>query len=102
MVAANEIEPELFVFFADDDAYSHVAGVDDLRIYPSNKAEAVSQERPFYRAAHVELVLHSQPLAVSAAAGIQARLALVNRDWGAIGTAPFGGVDTFIYDSREP
>jgi hypothetical protein len=102
VVSSHGIEPELFVFGVNEDDYSHVAGIDDLRVYPGNRAEAVAQDLLFYRRSSMEMKFHTQPRAAQASEGIQARLAQVNREWGSLGVVPFGGVETFVYDSAEP
>ena len=101
VTAASGIDRELFVFFVTDGAYSHVATISDLTLYPNNRADAVANDILFYRDSRTELVLSSQIVASNASSSAQARLARVNLDWGALGTAPFGGVETFIYDSAE-
>ena len=99
---ANEIEPELFVFNVSDDAYSHVAAFRDLQIYPNSKAKAQAEDALFYRSTKIQLIFTDQERAYNAATGIQARLKRANADWGSSKTTPFGGVETFVYDSREP
>ena len=102
VVASYGIDRELFVRSTDDDAYSHVATIGDLRGYPNNKATAQARNLDFYRATAAELIFTSQAVAAVASAQIQGRLMHVNRDWGALGGAPFGGVETFVYDSDAP
>jgi hypothetical protein len=101
VVAANGIEPELFCYSVSDDSYSHVAALDDLRLYPAGRAQALADYALFYRRANMDKVFTTSSAAARASAGIQARLARVNRDWGLSQTAPFGGVETFVYDSEE-
>lgn len=102
VVAANGIEPELFCYSVSDDSYSHVAALDDLRRYPAGRAQALADYVLFYRTASMEKVFPTSTAAAAASAGIQARLQRVNSDWGLSQTAPFGGVDTFVYDSEDP
>jgi hypothetical protein len=102
VIAANSIEPELFVFDVTEDKYQHVAALNDLAIYPNNKAAALANDVMFYRASSMEYVASNQIQAAAAAQAIQVRLRLVNRGWGAVDTTAFGGVDTFVYDSAEP
>jgi hypothetical protein len=102
VVAANGIEPELFCYSVSDDAYSHVASLEDLRLYPAGRAQAMADYALFYRTASMSKSFSTSAAAAAASSGIQVRLQRVNRDWGLSRTAPFGGVDTFVYDSEDP
>lgn len=101
VVGAAQIEPQLFVFRTDTDQYLYVATVNDMKAYPPSKAQAQAEDSLFYRASSMTLVFSEQTVAATASTDIQARLARVNRDWGAVSASPFGGVETFIYDSEE-
>ena len=101
MAAANGIEPELFCYSVTDDTYSHVAALDDLRLYPAGRAQALADYVLYYRTARMNKLFPTATAAANASVGIQSRLKRVNKDWGASQTAPFGGVDTFVYDSED-
>lgn len=102
VAAAEGIERELFVFRTNDDAFSHVATIEDLRLYSSNKATAQANDDDFYRRAEATLILRSQVLASKATKHTQDRLKRVNLDWGRTDTTEFGGIETIIYDSEQP
>jgi hypothetical protein len=101
VAAANGIEPELFCYSVTDDTYSHVAALDDLLLYPAGRAQALADYVLYYRTARMNKLFPTATAAANASAGIQARLQRVNSDWGASQTSPFGGVDTFVYDSED-
>lgn len=101
IVAAMGIEPELFVHDVTADSYKHVAALNDLQLYPNNKATALADDVMFYRKSSADLVFTDQATASNASSAIQARLKLVNSAAGAVSVAPFGGVETFVYDSVE-
>jgi hypothetical protein len=102
VVLANGIDRELFVFRTTDDAFSHVATLDDLKLYPNNKAAALADNTKFYRASSASVTYTSQSTAAQASVHAQQRLKRVNLEWGQLADDVFGGSETFIYDSEDP
>lgn len=98
---AQGIERELFVYRLTDQEYSHVARYADLNLYPPSAAEAQAQETLFYRQATAELLFSTEAAASSALRSILATLSNTNKTWGAAVAAPFGGVQTVVYDSED-
>ena len=99
---ASGVPRELFVTTVSDDAFSHVATVEDLALYPAGKAGALASESDFYREPLVVLRFDSAAQAAEVSAAILERLKRVNADWAATQDAPFGGIKTVIFDSETP
>jgi hypothetical protein len=98
---AQGIEKELFVYRLTDQGYSHVARYEDLNLYPADAATAQANDLLFYRRADVELSFSTEAAASSALRELLAALSGTNKVWGRAAAAPFGGVQTVVYDSED-
>lgn len=99
---SSGVPRELFVVGVSDDAYSHVAAFEDLTLYPAGKPGAMAAESDFYRDSCVVLRFDSAATAAAVSTAMLGRLKRVNTDWAAAQDAPFGGIETFIFDSETP
>ena len=96
IVAADEIELQLFVFDVVDDAFSHVATPRDLDLYPNNKVEALSLGVDRYRQASVTKDFERLDIAEDFIAAIQSRVHWLANVYDRI-QAAFEGEETFVY-----
>lgn len=99
---AYGIATGLFVFRAEDDAFSHVATVYDLNTY----GEAVVQPptdpvHAFVRRAEVEREFGSKADAAEFSSHLRQRVALVVKDWQADAGVAFGEESYTTYDGEE-
>lgn len=54
VTASSGIDPEVFVFRVDNDAFEHVASVFDMDNLPNTKLQAVADGKDWYRLATVQ------------------------------------------------
>lgn len=95
---ASGIDQALFVHRVSDDAYSHVAMPLDLVSYPNTKAQAVYDERDFYRKTSMAVSFSSATQGREAEQHIKERLAFVTSTWDSADPASFDTFERIFYE----
>lgn len=90
-----DISPALFIHRFDDDTYSHVATIADLRRWPDNRADAATGERMFYRRSVARRELETLGALVGFVAHVRTRLREVVQAWDPQGELRVPGDETY-------
>lgn len=97
---SGQIPRELFVVDLDG-VFAHVALVDDVRLYPLSREQALTEEKGFYRVRTVTRAFATKEGGATFSADVKRRLMLVVKDWDADAEVSFGGTESLVYSSDD-
>lgn len=81
VTAATNISTSVFVYRVDTSAYDHVASVQDMNLYPTTRAQAVTDGKEFYRQTSLISAFASIATATSFALELRSSLQLLANNY---------------------